>query len=487
MTTTNRFAFIAALRTSVPWNLANLPQDVQFSFCVYLRAHDLSALQLTCTAFNDPELIKFVIRHIAKEVYHPSLTKGYNSNSSFDDIFSSYESLRDMELLVIARIISSEAPKEGGYYVSKSWCRAALKWLESETTEAAATQHKNNNNNNNKKTKKMSKTRRRIRDRRLSDVSPPWSVINSDLCCMHGNLHESKRGQKRTLTKQSWRILKKFYPESKDFASSLDSCLECRFATDNATRLIANAKTAAKKERKLLFCDPRARSFFNRTTGVPDELAAITFNYCNNDESGDGISNGISTSPLCCAMTNINLKDAEGGEEQTLEKVEEMYHIIPRSFCAAWRSYMRNGTPGDPPRLDCSELFCAAHGMPLLPRHLERYLSGQFTNLLPTTREESERLDREDQDSVEIVSCSELDSINYGIRHDDDSHVKFNLKTGGARGAKNMIDMFQFSTKPCNLCYYKVGASYHNQKCSTQLLRSNLTARNSSRTPKKKV
>ena len=42
-----------------------------------------------------------------------------------------YESMRNMEMLIVARSISRPEPtledKDSGFYVSKSWCRSALR------------------------------------------------------------------------------------------------------------------------------------------------------------------------------------------------------------------------------------------------------------------------------------------------------------------------------------------------------------------------
>ena len=50
-----------------------------------------------------------------------------------------YEMLRNMEMLVVARVLSRPEPpvheRDTCFYVSKSWCRAALRWLEVQEEE----------------------------------------------------------------------------------------------------------------------------------------------------------------------------------------------------------------------------------------------------------------------------------------------------------------------------------------------------------------
>ena len=130
-----------------------------------------------------------------------------------------YEMLRNMEMLVVARVLSRPEPpvheRDTCFYVSKSWCRAALRWLEVQEEEwkesaerrrfaeeaklaavaAAAvagfcgTPKGKGKHNHNRKSphpgssgkKKLSRKEQRQRDRRMSDAMPPWSNINNDI------------------------------------------------------------------------------------------------------------------------------------------------------------------------------------------------------------------------------------------------------------------------------------------------------------------
>jgi hypothetical protein len=101
-----------------------------------------------------------------------------------------------MELLVVARVfLNTPEPSGNGYFISKSWCKTALKWLEVQQQEQQELQqqqqqqqqqqHVNNKNNNNKK---LSKKKQRLRNRKLSNAHPPWTNANSDLLCEHFQL-----------------------------------------------------------------------------------------------------------------------------------------------------------------------------------------------------------------------------------------------------------------------------------------------------------
>jgi len=182
--------------------LLKLPLDIQVNLLTYLRAYDLSSVQQTCKFYNNPNLVHEIVAHTQQAVYPPQLTHGF----PLMEIYTT-EHLRNLELLVIARVLNSPEPPTG-YIVSKSWCKTALKWLE-------ATNHTNETTTRPKK--QLSKKKQRMRQRRLSDVSPPWPNVNSDILCEHANLQacsngKSARARRRVLDKQAWKILKRLYP-----------------------------------------------------------------------------------------------------------------------------------------------------------------------------------------------------------------------------------------------------------------------------------
>lgn len=131
---------------------------------------------------------------------------GADSEAPTDPITSvyTYEMLRNMEMLVVARVLSRPEPpiheRSTCFYVSKSWCRAALRWLEvqeeerkeklerqraAEEAKAAAAaalaspkaSKKNLRHPGSSGKKKMSRKElkeQRARERRNSDAMPPW-------------------------------------------------------------------------------------------------------------------------------------------------------------------------------------------------------------------------------------------------------------------------------------------------------------------------
>ncbi|EED94184.1 predicted protein, partial [Thalassiosira pseudonana CCMP1335] len=276
--------------------LTSFPRELHLNILTFLRATDLSALQRTCSTFNKRDLIVDVVDHAANEVYPPDLTVGFDTPSVSGEVKSlaaltksntkaedseeatgatpvtlekvyTYEMLRNMETLVVARVLSRPEPpiheRDTCFYVSKSWCRAALRWLEVQEEErkeklerqraaaeearvaaaatAALTSPKGGKGKNNRnhhpgssgKKKKMSRKEQRQRDRRMSDAMPPWSNINNDLICEHGDLKQcsgkSARARRRTMDKQAWKVLKKLYPDSVQLEASVGNsgCLMC--------------------------------------------------------------------------------------------------------------------------------------------------------------------------------------------------------------------------------------------------------------------
>jgi hypothetical protein len=145
--------------------LLQIPCEVQVHILTFLRAYDLSAVQLTCRFYNNKELVDKVVHHMKDNVYTPELTKGIGNPSEMFTL----EHLRNMELVVVARVLSLPEPKTG-FYVSKSWIKKTLLWLEEKDATLVGK----------RQPKKLNKKQQRQRNRRLSDVGPPWPNINSE-------------------------------------------------------------------------------------------------------------------------------------------------------------------------------------------------------------------------------------------------------------------------------------------------------------------
>lgn len=328
-----------------------LPNDLQVNILTYLRAFDLCAVQKSCKFYAKPELIDSVVSHFAERIYPSEWTVGFEAphsapkgknNTSKQNLkqsktFYTFEHLRNMEILVVARALNSPEPNTG-FIVSKSWIKTTLRWLDAQQEQA-------------QQPKKMSKKKQRLRDRKLSDASPPWPNANIDLLCEHQNLQcctngKSTRARRRILDRQAWKILKKLYPDSTQLESALGECLQCTLETEMAKKSEADRAEKEKLERQRPLADPDVRRFFKRRTGVPSQ----------------------SINPMA-SLGQCPFKQGE-------------YYVVPRSWCYAWRRYVKTGEGGTCSPPDASILLCHAHRLALLPPHLEAYLCGDSPDLL---------------------------------------------------------------------------------------------------------
>jgi hypothetical protein len=327
-------------------SLQTIPREVQLNLLTYLRAYDLSAVQLTCRFYNDADLIDSLVHYVADHVYSPEYTKNIvKPEKGKENVKYTLEDLRDIELTVVARILSLPEPKQG-FYVSKAWVKKTLLWLETV--------------NEPPRKKKLNKKQQRQRDRRLSDVSPPWPNANSDLLCCHQNLQrcgvKAARSRRRLMDKQAWKILKKLYPDSTQLDSMGGECLQCRMETETSRKNEHDRLEQEKLERKQPLGNPLVRRFYTRTRGAPTDCLF----------SDDSDTFNTSTSEKRCPLKSGT------------------YVVIPRAWCHQWRRYMKTGEGSTPLPPDSSALLCDAHKYALLPPHLEAFLDGSTPQLLWT-------------------------------------------------------------------------------------------------------
>ena len=373
--------------------IRSLPFEIQISALTYLRATDLSALQRCCRHFHDRSLINGVIRHTAERVYPPGLTDGYDTpavggsantqTGSGRPDFLTYEMLRNMEMLVVARVLSRPEPplpeREAGFYVSKAWCRVALRWLEAQEEERkerhlllqqGQQQQSTRNPHASKKKKKARKPKRqeRIRSRKLSEASPPWANVNQDIACGHGDLarqsSKSARTRRRILDKQAWRVLNRLYPDSVQLSSSGPECIQCLMEAETAKKTEADRKQLAAEERKRPLGCPIVRGVYTRNKGLPQSCLASV------------VDSDLKPAPI----TPSRVRGAFRARECPL--VPGVYNALPRSWCHRWRRYLKTGEGERPEVPDASALLCEGHTLPLVPPHLEAFLFGDSPTLL---------------------------------------------------------------------------------------------------------
>jgi hypothetical protein len=163
-----------------------------------------------------------------------SNNKNEDSSQRGDEPLYTFEHLRNMELLVVARVLNSPEPATG-YVVSKSWCKTALCWLEGQQErryeqQQQALQATLDSSNKKKKQAKKIKVKSARKSNHRAATPPP--NINSDITCAHDQLQhctstKSARARRRLLDKQAWKILKVLYPESTPIPAQSGECIQC--------------------------------------------------------------------------------------------------------------------------------------------------------------------------------------------------------------------------------------------------------------------
>lgn len=382
--------------------LQALPLELHLCILTFLRATDLSAVQQTCRFFNNRELIHNVVEHTSRFVYPPELTQGFDTPviggslyalktpcDQFDiadtkqsKIYHSYEAMRNMEMLVVARVLNRPEPalseREGCFYVSKSWCRAALRWLEVQQEERENKMKQYlvesrchvGKKGRKKEEKRLSKKEQRIRQRRFSEVMPPWPNVNSDIICEHGDLKhcssKQARARRRIMDKKAWKVLKRLYPESVQLCGLSSGCLHCIMESETQKKNEADLKEKQKIERRKPLSCPIVRNIYTRHGGVPKHCL-IQSNTDIDVKASTIVSDG---------------KVIKKEIDDKCPLIPGIYHALPRAWCHRWRKYLKNGDGERPAAPDASALLCSAHKLPLIPPHLEAFLYGDSPTLL---------------------------------------------------------------------------------------------------------
>jgi hypothetical protein len=300
-----------------------------------------------------------VVKDVDVEVEVPSSSSSFsNTTTTQQQCRYTLTHLRSIELAVVARVLSLPEPKTG-FYVSKSWIKKTLLWLELE-------QQKDKNANEKKaaaaaNNKKLSKKQQRQKNRRLSDVLPPATNVNSDIVCEHQNLQRSgakaARSHRRLMDKKSWKVLRKLYPDSIQLESTHGECLQCLMEAETYQKNESDKLEHAKLLRKQPLSNPHVRRFYTRTRGIPYHCLVehkdgeVKEEYEEDEEEQDQKPKSIPYS------VNVERCPLTSGT----------YVILPRSWCHQWRRYMKTGDGCKPLPPDSSSLLCDAHKLALLP------------------------------------------------------------------------------------------------------------------------
>ena len=432
--------------------ILQIPSELHPTILTYLRATDLSSLQQTCRTFSNRTLIQDVIQIFASTIYPPELTKGYDTPAISGELPStyenkpSYESLRNMETLIVARVLSRPEPplnerSQGCFYVSKAWCKAALKWLEVleeqrkerfklqleaakekaaaaaaatvVTTAADARNAKKKHVKKKKQTKKMKKQERR-RNRKLSDTSPPWPNVNHDLICEHGFLKRSactvvgsKNGGGRSNNVNQLSSPGGGTSLSLSSSSSRSSRAKRRLMDKQAwkvlKKLYPEGIQLSSLQGECIQCTMEAEAQKRNIEMKKQKETEERKRPLQNSHVRKFYSRSNRGVPKDCLKfpegeyenkfaVNVNpMKKFEnsrsgssGSNVGSCPLIPGVYYILPRAWCHKWRKYIKTGEGSRPCAPDSSSCLCDAHRLPLIPPHLEVFLYGETTSLLGT-------------------------------------------------------------------------------------------------------
>jgi len=460
-----------------------IPPELHTTILTYLRATDLSALQQTCPTFNNRSLIQKIIHNFANHVYPPELTKGFdtpaiggaitttanrqtsstsssttNDGNYHHDAYHTYKSLRNMEMLVVARVLSRPEPPlrergNGCFYVSKSWCKTALKWLEVQEEQRKQReiqrqqqqehqhqrqleeeeeerrrnanvngvmvksgsgsgkkhqQHRNNRHNHHqsstKKQNKRTKKQERKLNRKLSDTLPPWADVNHDITCEHrglkycgGSSSRSSRAKRRLMDKQAWKIIKALYPDGVQLSTVEGECIQCMMEVEAEKRNQDMKKQKEMEKRKEPLNCPLVRHIYSRNRGVPKDCLVVSQGQEQQHRNTIGKKGPCFRDGSICPLK------------------PGIYCILPRAWCHKWRKYIKTGEGGRPCSPDTSSCLCDAHRLPLIPPHLESFLYGETSTLLGTgsdlTNSARTSLGRNDETGITPPSLSSQSNV----------------------------------------------------------------------------
>lgn len=257
-------------------NIKNLPGEAIVIILEYLRAADLASAREVCNTIFRKSLISRAIHFQIENIYPkswcsptkekrfpdsppPHSSVSHTVEYGCDDLFTT-------EVKSILFALSSPAPVNGkGYWISATWVANAKKFYESISLPDVRS------NGKRATPKKLAK----IRQRRGSDVLPPWPEMNADITCHHRNLALSKnlRAKKRLFACHIWHFLRKFYPKGPEYMSSKSSdCSLCHHDDELAKASALSKREAGIKSRRSEFLNGTLESLASRKGGVPTHL-----------------------------------------------------------------------------------------------------------------------------------------------------------------------------------------------------------------------
>eukprot|EP01038_Epipyxis_sp_PR26KG_P004335 gene4335-6137_t len=347
-----------------------------------------------------------------------------------------------------------------GYWISTSWIANAKKYFDALALPDINYYKTYNTNISSKKSKPKITKQSKIRQRRGSDCLPPWPRINDDIVCIHGNMSSNKGKacpKRKVIHFHAWLFLRRFYPFGPQFkynnnlqqktatgTNNNEECIECYISNEDNKAIIDKKKETDLMNRRLELLSPFLTSLFNRKNGIPsspthnttnkdDHYESITKNYTENYSFGNGNNNKTSIlfdindydlSTLDSSLLDLSFNSSISipSNLQVLLIPSGLYNLIPRDWLKLWRKYLKDTSVSTLPPLDCTRLLCHAHGLLVVPPHVEEYLLGLRKSLLGGLGTYPGQI-------VEIISAEEWDELSNKLKYFD-VNIRFSFENG---------------------------------------------------------
>lgn len=303
------------------------------------------------------------------------------------------------------------------YWISSLWCTQAKRYYESLELPLIAQQTVTTPSNSGCVTpttvKKLSTKKKgcssRTKKNNTGNIKQLAlsSDMNRDIVCDHGGLALSKAPgcRRRLIDKRSWSILRRFHRGGSEFKCS-DSieCIICSKVCEDGRVALEEQKEAELASRRQAYLPNSLTGLIMRKNGVPSEYTinrwlALSEQEIENEEM------------FIQAVQSLGLS-------ANRPLVPGMYNLVPRSWLRIYRRYLKDPEVLAIPPVDCTKLLCYAHGLLVVPPHLEDYLIGVRRSLLNNLLEYPGEI-------VEIVTLEEWEAIQRLFRADSDFHVRF--------------------------------------------------------------
>jgi hypothetical protein len=257
--------------------------------------------------------------------------------------------------------------------------------------------------------KKTKSTPRKTKPR--VEIGKPDSCINGDLVCCHGGLSLQKAPgcKRKVIDRRAWSMLRRYFKQGPEYKfPQATECVICNEEHQEYKTNLAERKEAEILFRRKEFLTETLSDLCTRKSGVPNHCTIYQWaSYI--DALDDLDENGLEE--VGATLESLGLSSNR-------PLIPGFYNLVPRLWLRTFRRFMKDPTVEMLPQLDCSRLLCHAHGLLVIPPHLEDYLVGIRRGLLNNITEYAGEV-------VEVVTLEEWDELNRVLRQPTDFHARF--------------------------------------------------------------